>query len=267
MSIDRRKFLKMAGLAGIGLGVSATDMIVGNTANASTASHTVSEATTRLALIIDVQKFKSDADYKGIIDACHSIHNVPTLIPEKNDPKNEVKWIWTDTFNHAFPDQVNEYHPQDLVEKPFPLLCNHCDNPPCVRVCPTKATFKRPDGIVAQDPHRCIGCRFCMAGCPYGSRSFNWVDPRPYIAKKDPNYPMRTMGVVEKCTLCVERLARGLEPACVEASNGAMVFGNLVDPDSKVRKILDTKFTLRRKPSLGTMPSVFYVIGGGKNAR
>jgi molybdopterin-containing oxidoreductase family iron-sulfur binding subunit len=93
------------------------------------------------------------------------------------------------------------------------------------------------------------------------------VDPRPYIAKKDPNYPMRTMGVVEKCTLCVERLARGLEPACVEASNGAMVFGNLADPDSEIRKILNTKFTLRRKPSLGTMPSVFYVIGGDRHAR
>jgi molybdopterin-containing oxidoreductase family iron-sulfur binding subunit len=101
-----------------------------------------------------------------------------------------------------------------------------------------------------------------MAGCPYGSRSFNWVDPRPYIKKLNYNYPTRTMGVVEKCTLCVERLARGLEPACVEASNGAIVFGNLSDPESDVRKILNVKFTIRRKPSLGTLPSVFYVMGG-----
>jgi len=262
MSIDRRKFLKIAGLTGIGLGLSAADLLVKNTAEASVASHAGSRAATRLGLVIDVNKFKSDADYQGIIDACHSIHNVPTLIPEKNNPKNEVKWIWNDTYNHTFPDQVNDYHPEELIKKPFPLLCNHCDNPPCVRVCPTKATFKRDDGIVAQDPHRCIGCRFCMAGCPYGSRSFNYVHPRPYIKNINTGYPTRTIGVVEKCTLCVERLARGLEPACVEASNGAMAFGNLSDPESDVRKILNVKFTIRRKPSLGTLPSVFYVMGG-----
>ena len=92
------------------------------------------------------------------------------------------------------------------------------------------------------------------------------MDPRPYIPQRDPSFPTRTIGVVEKCTLCVERLARGLEPACVEASNGAMVFGNLADPESKLRKILSTHFTLRRKPALGTMPSVFYVIGGDEYA-
>jgi molybdopterin-containing oxidoreductase family iron-sulfur binding subunit len=107
-----------------------------------------------------------------------------------------------------------------------------------------------------------------MAGCPYGARSFNWVDPRLYInpAKMDRTFPTRTIGVVEKCTFCVERLARGLEPACVEASNGALAFGNLGDPDSKVRKILSTHYTIRRKPALGTMPSVFYIIGGGEIA-
>jgi Fe-S-cluster-containing dehydrogenase component len=262
MSMDRRIFLKIAGLTGVGLGLSAADIFVRNTASASMESHTVSAAATRLGIVIDVSKFKTPENYQQIMDACHSIHNVPTLIPEKNNPKNEVKWIWTDIYPHVFPDQVNEYHPHALREQTFPLLCNHCDNPPCVRVCPTKATFKRDDGIVAQDPHRCIGCRFCMAGCPYGSRSFNYVHPRPYIKKLDTSYPTRTIGVVEKCTLCVERLARGLEPACVEASNGAMVFGNLADPESEIRKVLDTKFTLRRKPALGTMPSVFYVIGG-----
>jgi len=262
MSIDRRKFLKMAGLTGIGLGLSAANILGKGGAEASMESHTVSAAATRLGIVIDVNKFKSPENYQAIIDVCHSIHNVPTLIPEKNNPKNEVKWIWTDTFPHVFPDQVNDYHPQALKEQAFPLLCNHCDNPPCVRVCPTKATFKREDGIVAQDPHRCIGCRFCMAGCPYGSRSFNYVHPRPYIKKVNSEYPTRTIGVVEKCTLCVERLAKGLGPACVEASNGAMVFGNLSDPESEIRKILDTKFTMRRKPALGTMPSVFYVIGG-----
>jgi len=265
MSIDRRKFLKLAGLAGVGFGLSTADTLFKGNALASS-SHSGRMAKERFAMVIDTKKFRTKEDYQRIINACHSIHNVPTLIPEKNNHKNEVKWIWTDTYDHTFPDQKNDFHPEALKTQLFPLLCNHCDNPPCVRVCPTKATFKRKDGIVAQDPHRCIGCRFCMAACPYGSRSFNWVDPRPYIEKRDPTYPTRTMGVVEKCTFCVERLARGLEPACVEKSNGGMVFGNLSDPDSEVRKILASNYTIRRKPALGTLPSVFYVIGGDDNA-
>jgi len=263
MKIDRRKFLKLAGATGIGLGLSAADIFAPGTAVEASSGHSrVSTAATRLAMIIDISKLKTDEDYQRISDACHRIHNVPVLITEKEDPKHEIKWIWPDTYEHAFPEQINEYHPEAFKKKPFPLLCNHCDHPPCVRVCPTKATFKMPNGIIQQDMHRCIGCRFCMAACPYGSRSFNFVDPRPYIKEENPEYPTRTMGVVEKCTFCSERLQKGLEPACVEASNGALVFGNLNDPESEVRQILNTRFTLRRKPSLGTMPSVFYVIGG-----
>ncbi len=258
MKIDRRKFLKLTGATGIGLGLSATDIFTKGTVEASSGHSRVSTAATRLAMVINIGKLKTDDDYQRIIDACHSIHNVPTI----DNPKHEVKWIWTDTYKHSFPEQINEYHPEAFMKKRFPLLCNHCDHPPCVRVCPTKATFKRPDGIIQQDMHRCIGCRFCMAACPYGSRSFNWIDPRPHIKEKNTEYPPRTMGVVEKCTFCNERLERGEEPACVESSNGALVFGNLNDPESEVRKILNTHFTLRRKPSLGTMPSVFYVIGG-----
>ena len=265
MSIDRRKFLKLAGLAGVGLGLSSTDLLFKDDAAASS-SHSKAMAKVRLAMVIDMRKFRTEEDYKRVIDACHSIHNVPTLITEKNNPKNEVKWIWKDSYEHTFPDQSDEFHPEALKEKSFLLLCNHCDNPPCVRVCPTKATFKREDGLVIQDPHRCIGCRFCMAGCPYGSRSFNWVDPRLYLEKTDPTYPTRTMGVVEKCTFCVERLAKGLQPACVEKSNGGMVFGNLSDPNSEVRKLLASNYAIRRKPSLGTLPSVFYIMGGDENA-
>ncbi len=266
MIIDRRKFLKFAGLTGIGLGLSGFEIFPKDVLEASTGHSTVSTAATRLAMVIDVRKLKTEEDYQGIIDACHSIHNVPTLIPEKGNLRHEIKWIWTDTYDHTFPEQINEYHPAVLKAKQFPLLCNHCDRPPCVRVCPTKATFKRPDGIIQQDMHRCIGCRFCMAACPYGSRSFNWVDPRPYIEERDPGYPTRTMGVVEKCTFCSERLEKGEEPACVESSNGALVFGNLNDPHSEVRKIVSTHFTLRRKPALGTMPNIFYVLGGEEYA-
>ena len=112
-----------------------------------------------------------------------------------------------------------------------------------------------------------------MAACPYGARSFNFIDPRgkdaqgrPFITKENPAFPTRTKGVVEKCTMCYERLAEGLQPACAEASNGAIVFGDLEDPNSEVRKIIGSKYTIKRKPTLGTQPSIYYVIGGNENA-
>jgi molybdopterin-containing oxidoreductase family iron-sulfur binding subunit len=140
------------------------------------------------------------------------------------------------------------------------MLCNHCENPACVRVCPTQATFRNSEGIVVMDYHRCIGCRFCMAGCPFGARSFNFEDPRPYIAETNPRFPTRMRGVVEKCTFCSERLAAGELPLCVEASDGAITFGDLTDPESDVRKVLAENFTIRRKPTLGTEPSVYYIM-------
>ncbi len=100
-----------------------------------------------------------------------------------------------------------------------------------------------------------------MAACPYGSRSFNWQDPRPAIASPNPDFPTRTKGVVEKCNFCEERLARGLRPACVEAcQEKAMVFGDLTDPGSEPRKLLRARFALQREPELGTGPSVYYLV-------
>ena len=174
--------------------------------------------------------------------------------------KQEVKWIWADSYHHVFTDDTNAFLPERLINGQFLLMCNHCTNPPCVRVCPTQATFKAENGMVVMDPHRCIGCRFCMAGCPYGARSFNFRDPQDYVEQVNPDYPMRMRGVVEKCTFCPERLAAGKLPACVEASDGAMIFGDLNDPHSPVRKALAENFTVRRKPSLGTEPGVYYII-------
>ena len=129
-----------------------------------------------------------------------------------------------------------------------------------MRVCPAGATYKVDGGIVAIDYHRCVGCRFCMAACPYGSRSFNFSDPRPYIKDLNAAYPTRMRGVVEKCTFCAERLEKGMMPACVEASNGAIMFGDLNDPDSLVRRVLGKNYCVRRKPSLGTDAGVYYII-------
>jgi molybdopterin-containing oxidoreductase family iron-sulfur binding subunit len=128
-------------------------------------------------------------------------------------------------------------------------------------VCPTQATWKRDDGVVMMDWHRCIGCRYSIAACPYGSRSFNWQDPRPKIKDITPEFPTRQRGVVEKCNFCEERLARGLAPACVEACrHRGLVFGDLEDDDSEVRRILSVRHSIRRKPGLGTQPEVYYLV-------
>ena len=120
------------------------------------------------------------------------------------------------------------------------------------------------------DQHRCIGCRFCMAACPYGVRSFNWGDPRKAPKALNPNfptnpeYPTRTAGVVEKCNFCAERLAKGTLPACVEAAGkeakNALTFGDLSDRESEVRELLRLHYTIRRKPELGTGPNVYYIV-------
>jgi molybdopterin-containing oxidoreductase family iron-sulfur binding subunit len=110
------------------------------------------------------------------------------------------------------------------------------------------------------DYHRCIGCRYCMAACPYGSRSFNWRDPQPHIKELNLNYPTRTKGVVEKCNFCEERLALGLPPACVEAcKTGALTFGEL-KPGTDIQRILSQNFALTRKAELGTRPQVYYIV-------
>ena len=135
---------------------------------------------------------------------------------------------------------------------------------PCVRVCPTQATFKRADGIVLMDFHRCIGCRFCMAACPFGARSFNFVDPRTAENLDGPGeqlltFPTRMKGVVEKCNFCAERLAQGIGPACVEENTpGRMIYGDIESPE--IREVVKSKFTIRRKQHLGTEPSVFYIV-------
>ncbi|MBI4654933.1 MAG: 4Fe-4S dicluster domain-containing protein [Nitrospirae bacterium] len=263
--INRRDFLKIAGVSIMsGLGsVSALNVIKDNILEASEYLPPSGAITAkRWGMVIDVSKFKTDENFKKVIDACHRIHNVPDL----GNPKDEIKWIWTDTFKHTFPGQETEHMPEALEHKPFVLLCNHCENPPCVRVCPTKATFKTKEGITQMDYHRCIGCRFCMAACPFGARSFNWKDPQHFIKEENKEYPTRTKGVVEKCNFCIERLAKGLMPACVEVSNGAIVFGDMNDPNSDVRKILSSHYAIRRKNELGTRPSVYYIIGGNENA-
>jgi molybdopterin-containing oxidoreductase family iron-sulfur binding subunit len=208
----------------------------------------------RWGLVVDTAKCAKDSGCTKCIAACHQAHNVPAI----PDRRHEVRWIWKDSVEHAFGPQDAYSANADL---PIMLTCNHCDNPPCVRVCPTAATWKRDDGIVMMDWHRCIGCRYCIAACPYGSRSFNWQDPRPYIQNPNPQFPTRTKGVVEKCNFCEERLAEGRVPSCVESCpEKALIFGNLADPNSEIREALRSRRHVRRKAELGTGPNVFYIV-------
>lgn len=263
MNKSRRSFLKVAGISAFALSGSVAGLhALAGDARAQVAPGSYEKGARALhakrwAMVIDTRRFLSAKDYKPLIDACHRAHNVPDIPGDQN-----IKWFWLDSFDHAFPDEMNEYLDRKRKLASYPLLCNHCTNPPCVRVCPTQATYKMEDGIVAMDYHRCIGCRFCMAGCPYGARSFNFKDPRKFLPATVPNpaFPTRMIGVVEKCTFCAERLAVGQLPACVEASGGKVLFGDLADPSSVVRKALAENYSIRRKPSLGTQPGVYYLI-------
>ena len=144
--------------------------------------------------------------------------------------------------------------------------CNHCENAPCTKACPTKATWREPDGIVVVDYNWCIGCRYCQAACPYYGRRFNWGAPE--IPKEEINTRqhylsnrIRPKGKMEKCTFCLQRTRQGRLPACVEACpTGARVFGNLLDPDSEIRWVLANKKVFRWKEELGTEPKFWYFI-------
>jgi Fe-S-cluster-containing dehydrogenase component len=257
MGVDRREFIKLAGVAAVSLAGGASVRSLAEEASAK-GERTVPSVAKRWAMVVDLKKCRQADGCVDCISACHQAHNVPKF----DNPKDEVKWVWKEPFEHAFPEAENPYMEDDLKHGLALLMCNHCDNPPCVKVCPTQATWKRAsDGIVMMDWHRCIGCRYCVAACPYGSRSFNWRDPRPHIKEINDEFPTRMRGVVEKCTFCEERLARGEMPACVDAcKERALTFGDIEDPESEVRAILTSEFCIRRKPELGTMPEVYYLV-------
>ncbi len=159
------------------------------------------------------------------------------------------------TFQHEVPADGHFY---------LGTQCFQCADPPCVKVCPVGATWQEPDGITVVDYDWCIGCRYCMAACPYWARRFNWSEPEVPIEELNPNQHYlgnraRKAGVVEKCTFCIHRSRQGRLPACVEACpTGARVFGNLLDPNSEIRWVLANKRVFRLKEELKTEPRFWY---------
>ena len=227
------------------------------TGNAAFSKNNIAHTLTAKRWAMAVDLTKCTADCTDCIVACHTLHNVPNF----GNPKDEIKWIWQEPFSAVFPGEQHAYSGERLRKLAPPVFCNHCENPPCVRVCPTGATFQRADGIVMMDYHRCIGCRLCMAACPYGARSMNYRNPRPFIDRINPDFPTRAKGVVEKCNFCEERIAKGLLPACVEACRQkALTFGDVEDTRSEIRLLLEKRFSLRRRAHLGTGPQIYYLL-------
>jgi len=200
---------------------------------------------------------------------------VYACVGENNQSRDpQIHWIRVLSMNkedgvdltHADP----YYQPATVPEEGhfyMPVACQQCRNAPCTKVCPTGATWTEKDGIVVVDYDWCIGCRYCMAACPYGARHFNWAEPGIPKAEINPkthvlgNRP-RQAGVVEKCTFCIQRVRNGRYPACVEVCpTGSRKFGNLLDPESEIRYIIEHKRVLVLKEELNTMPKFFYFYG------
>jgi molybdopterin-containing oxidoreductase family iron-sulfur binding subunit len=148
----------------------------------------------------------------------------------------------------------------NLTKSWRPVACQHCENSPCVKACPVGATYKAADGRVLVDYERCIGCRYCMAACPYNVRVFNWQKP---VRQPDFNYGdalSRPLGVAEKCSMCKERTDKGLIPMCVVACPAkARKFGDLGDPNSEVSQLIRKKDASQLLQQLGTKPQVYYL--------
>ena len=206
---------------------------------------------------INISKCKG---YRDCVDAC----------VEENNLGRDMRYIHVLEMDQGGQNlhTADRYYDRKQVPAPgkyyLPIQCMHCDDPPCVKACPVEATWMEPDGIVVVDYDWCIGCRYCMTACPYEARHFNWGGPKLNGAEINPdthylgNRP-RPKGVVEKCHFCVQRTRENRQPACQEACpSGARVFGNLLDPNSEIRYVLENKAVFRLKEDLGTEPKFWY---------
>ena len=201
--------------------------------------------------------------YMDCIDACLKENNL-----DRKSNMQYIKIFEVENGTLSVDRGDSEFYHEVPREGHFYMgtQCMHCENPPCVPVCPTEATWKEDDGIVVVDYDWCIGCRYCEAACPYEARKFNWAEPVVPSGEltKEQHYlgnRRKAKGVMEKCTFCIQRSRRGENPACVEACpTGARVFGNLLDPDSEIRKIIETKKVFRLKEELETEPKFWYYM-------
>ncbi len=214
----------------------------------------------RYGMVIDLDRCVGCAACAVI---CKVENSVTSSTPEDYEKRRMIEWNRVVTvFKGKFPN-VNA--------SIMPLLCNHCEQAPCVKVCPVGATYKREDGLVLIRYERCLGCKYCMEACPYQQRFFNFYqqETKDY---HNPDVPRRIAGIVEKCTFCSHRLDKaiaegrkigspdGVEPACVAACPASTrTFGDLEDPGSEVSMLLRTRRNYQLRAELGTVPQVYYL--------
>ncbi|MHB8347841.1 MAG: sulfate reduction electron transfer complex DsrMKJOP subunit DsrO [Acidiferrobacterales bacterium] len=239
MSIDRRQFLTVGGavMASVAL---APGMRLIELAQARSPDEAVTNLQ-RWGLLVDTTRCAEGCT--ACVTACNKENGLEQNVRLDIRPQ----WIRKVTLR----DEQTGY------VQTLPMMCQHCEEPPCADVCPTGASFRRADGIVLVDRHICIGCRYCMMACPYKARSFvheNLTDQRPEIP--------RGKGTVEACTMCVHRVDEGRIPACVEACNSdggkAMAFGDMRDPASEIAKRLATQQSEEIRPDLALDTGVRY---------
>jgi molybdopterin-containing oxidoreductase family iron-sulfur binding subunit len=187
----------------------------------------------------------------------------------RNPQKQYIRVVKMKKGNVNLDSSSHDYPAEEAADSNFfymPIQCQQCRKPPCVKVCPVKATWKEKDGIIVIDYNWCIGCRYCEAACPYHARRFNFA--KPVVPKDELNPDMgylsnrpRFMGVMEKCTYCLHRTRVGKYPACHDACpTGARKFGNLRDPDSEIRKIVERERVYVLKQDMGTFPKFYYIF-------
>lgn len=263
--MNRRKFLQVLGASGVVVALGGFKPGQSLIAPKSSTQSDVADLEKKYGMVVDVG---ACIGCRKCVYACKEENNVP-------DTPDQMTWI--DVFELDQSHPVTEIHsvpPEesntDYSDAPragkwyLSKNCFHCENPPCVKVCPVGATYKREDGIVEMDYDRCVGCRYCMTACPYGARTFNWVEPDP-PETPNPAVPLRTKGVVEKCTFCSHKIRDGELPTCVEVCPvGARHFGDMNNPTSPVRKILGSQFSFRLLDEMNTSPQIYYVTSGKK---
>jgi len=196
------------------------------------------------------------------LNKCMGCHTCSVACKSANNLPNKIWWNRVLTIGGESMDTPSGTYPNNKMSY-LPVNCQHCENPACVKACPVGATYKRKeDGIIIQDYDKCIGCRMCTVACPYNVRSFNWSKPEHYVdfPVGDIDAPVHQYNVVEKCTFCVNRIAKGEKPACMELCPGrARYYGDLDDPNSDVNKAIKGRNYTKLLEEKGTNPSIFYL--------
>lgn len=243
--MDRREFLRAGGMLSAGTACACALPLL-TLCGASTPDAGSPATKRRWGMVIDLNKCRPDCT--ACLQACREENNV-AFHGDKRWDIHLIRKV-----------KIKRKHSASAAEKSVPLLCNHCDDPPCAQACPVKATYKRADGIVIVDQHRCIGCRYCMIACPYNARHFNYKESHDWPNK---DQPRSAHGVPQSCSFCAHLLDRGQKPKCVEACQkigaNALTLGDLNDPEDPVSKLIADNAARGLREDLGTEPKVFYI--------